>query len=136
MISTVADFLEEFKKYAIEKIEADEKDVVHRPTIGNIFEGLTSNILDKAIFKDFNLKIVQKSFIYNDSNIMSPEMDCLIVVGDGINISFTNQYKYHIKDVIAVIQVKKNLYANDIDDSYKNLRTIIDISEPRTAKYL
>ena len=134
MISTIADFLEEFKKYAIEKIEADEKDVVHRPTIGNIFEGLTSNILNKAIFKDFNLKIVEKSFIYNDSNLVSPEMDCLLVVGDGINISFTDQYKYHIKDVIAVIQVKKNLYANDIDDSYKNLRTIIDISEPRDGE--
>jgi hypothetical protein len=134
MISTVADFLEEFKKYAIEKIQADEKDVVHRPTIGNIFEGLTSSILDKAIFKDLNLKIVQKSFIYNDSNLVSPEMDCLLVVGDGINISFTDQYKYHVKDVIAVIQVKKNLYATDIDDSYKNLKAVIDISEPRDGE--
>jgi hypothetical protein len=134
MISTVADFIEEFKNYALQKIEADEDDVIHRPTIGNIFEGLTSNILEKAIFKDLDLRIVQKSFIYNDSKKVSPEMDCLLVVGEGINISFTNQYKYHIKDVIAVIQVKKNLYGDDIDDSYKNLRTVIDISEPRDGE--
>ena len=61
-------------------------------------------------------------------------MDCLLVVGEGINISFTNQYKYHIKDVIAVMQVKKNLYANDMDSSYQNLRSVIDVSEPRDGE--
>lgn len=134
MISTISDFLEEFKTYALNKINADDNDINHRPTIGNIFEGLTSSILDKAIFKELNLKIVQRSFIYNDSNKISSEMDCLLVIGDGIKISFTDQYKYHIKDVIAVIQVKKNLYANDLDDSYNNLRSVIDINEPRDGE--
>lgn len=134
MILTISDFLEEFKTYALNKIKADDNDINHRPTIGNIFEGLTSSILDKVIFKGFNLKIVQRSFIYNNSNKISPEMDCLVVIGDGIKISFTDQYKYHIKDVIAVIQVKKNLYANDIDDSYNNLRSVIDINEPRDGE--
>lgn len=134
MIETVSDLLENFRNYALSKIENDDSDVNHRPTIGNIFEGLTTNLLNRAIFKNLNLKIVEKSFIYNDSGQISPEMDCLLVVGDGIQISFTNQYKYHLKDVIAVFQVKKNLFANDIDDSYQNLKSVIDIFEPRQAE--
>ncbi len=137
MIETVSDFLENFRNHALNKIKEDDSDINHRPTIGNIFEGLTSNLLEKAIFKGLDLRIVEKSFIYNDSGTISPEMDCLLVVGEGKQISFTNQYKYHIKDVIAVIQVKKKLYANDIDDSYQNLKSVIDIYEPREAdKYV
>jgi hypothetical protein len=134
MILTVSDFLEEFKNFALAKIENDDSDVKHRPTIGNIFEGLTSELLDKAIFEDLDLRIVQKSFIYNDSEAISSEMDCMLVVGSGLKISFTNQYKYHVKDVIAIFQVKKNLYANDIDDSHQNLRSVINVSEPREAE--
>lgn len=134
MIETVSDFLENFRIYALKKIEEDDRDINHRPTIGNIFEGLTSTLLDKAIFKGLDLRIVEKSFIYNDSGTISPEMDCLLVVGEGKQINFTNQYKYHVKDVIAVIQVKKKLYANDIDDSYQNLKSVIDIYEPRESE--
>jgi len=131
MISTVADFLEEFKAVALSKIEMDGSDIIHRPTIGNIYEGLTSEILKNAIFKNLNLKIVQNSFTYNDNGEISDEIDCLLVVGNGLNIPFTNQFKYHIKDVIAVFQVKKNLYGKDIDDSHKNLLSIIQVSKPR-----
>ncbi|MNE67982.1 hypothetical protein D3C80_1636210 [compost metagenome] len=63
MISTISDFLEEFKKNALSKIDQEEKDITHTLTIGNIFEGLTANILNKTIFKGLNLKIVNNSFI-------------------------------------------------------------------------
>lgn len=134
MISTVADFLEEFKNYALKKIKEEDCDITHRPTIGNIYEGLTAEILNKGIFKNLDLNLVQNSFIYNDSGKISDEMDCLLVIGSGQKINFTNQYKYHIKDVIAVIQVKKTLYADQIEDSHQNLRSVIDISEPRNAE--
>lgn len=131
MISTISDLLEQFKNYALSKIEQDDKDINQTVAIGDNFEGLTAELLNKAIFKNLNLKMVERSFIYNDSGTMSSEMDCLLVIGDGTKMSFANRWKYHIKDVIAVIQVKKNLYANDIDDSHKNLRSVIDISEAR-----
>jgi hypothetical protein len=134
MIHTISDFLEQFRDYALKKIQTDEKDVRHRPTIGNIFEGLTRELLDKAVFRGLDLRIVENSFIYNDSGDLSDELDCLLVVGGGREISFTRQYKYHIKDVIAVIQVKKNLFGKDIDDSHQNLRSVIKVSEPRDAE--
>src|SRR3982751_156837 len=122
MINTVCDFLEQFKQYALNKIETEDNNIKHTVAIGDNFEGLTAELLGKAIFKDLNLKMVERSFIYNDSGAISDELDCLLVVGDGQKMSFANRYKYHIKDVIAVIQVKKNLYANDIDSSHHNLR--------------
>jgi hypothetical protein len=134
MINSVSDFLEQFKKYALSKIEADDKDIKHTVAIGDNFEGLTAELLNKAIFKDLNLKMVERSFIYNDSGVVSDELDCLLVVGDGQRMSFANRFKYHIKDVIAVIQVKKNLYANDIDSSHQNLRSVFEVSEPRDSE--
>ncbi|MGH2667473.1 DUF6602 domain-containing protein [Flavobacterium sp.] len=134
MISTFADLLEQFKRYALSKIELDDQDIKHTVAIGDNFEGLTTELLNRAVFKDLNLKMVERSFVYNDSGVMSDELDCMLVVGDGIKMSFANRYKYHIKDVIAAIQVKKNLYANDIDDSHQNLLSIINVSEPRDAE--
>ncbi len=134
MIETASDFLEQFKKYALSRIEEEDKDIKHSVAIGDNFEGLTAELLNKAIFKDLNLKMVERSFIYNDSDEISNELDCLLVVGDGQKMSFANRYKYHIKDVIAVFQVKKNLYANDIDDSLQNLRSVIEVSEPRSPE--
>lgn len=134
MIETVSDLLENFKKHALNKIKKQDNDIKHRPTIGNIFEGLTSSLLEKGIFEGLDLRVVEQSFIYNDNGKISSEMDCLLVTGQGIKISFTNQYKYHIKDVIAVIQVKKKLYANDIDDSYHNLNSVINMYEPREVE--
>lgn len=134
MIITISDLLEEFKKYALETIEREDKDILHTVAIGDNFEGLTTEILNKAIFKNLNLKMVERSFIYNNKGLISSEMDCLLVVGEGKKMSFTKRYKYHIKDVIAVIQVKKNLYANDIDDAHQNLQSVIEVFEPKDAE--
>lgn len=131
MIETIADFLQEFKNTSIERIKREHSDITHRPTIGNIYGGLTNELLSKSVFAGLDLRIVQNSFIYNESGVISPEMDCLIVTGNGVKIDFTNQYKYHIKNVIAVFQVKKKLYKADLDSSYQNLKSVINISEPR-----
>ncbi|MDQ1166416.1 DUF6602 domain-containing protein [Flavobacterium sp. SORGH_AS_0622] len=134
MIRTIADFLEEFKNNGLEQIATNDRDISHTVTIGNMYEGLTAEILDKAIFDGLNLKIVKNSFIYNDSNKLSKEMDCMIVIGNGTKLSFTDQFKYHISDVVAVIQVKKKLYKDAISDAHQNLKSVIDISEPRDGE--
>lgn len=134
MIETVAQFLEEFKAKGLEQIKSKDSDIKHTVTIGDIHEGLTSEILNRSIFKGLDLKIVKNSFIYNESGHLSKEMDCMIVIGDGKQISFTERYKYHIKNVIAVVQVKKRLYKNAIDDAHQNLKSVIDTAEPRDGE--
>ncbi len=134
MIETIAQFLEEFKTKGLEQIKSQDSDITHPVTIGDIHEGLTSEVLGRSIFKGLNLRIVQNSFIYNDNADISKEMDCMIVVGDGKQISFTNRYKYHIKDVIAVVQVKKRLYKDSLDDAHQNLKSVIDTAIPRDGE--
>ena len=134
MIETVSEFLEEFKKKGLDEIASKDGDITHTVTIGNMFEGLTSELLNRSIFKGLNLKIVNNSFIYNDSGNLSKEMDCMIVIGDGQKISFSNQYKYHIQDVVSVIQVKKKLFKDSLDDAHQNLKSVIDTAEPRDGE--
>lgn len=133
MIATAADLLNQFRAYALSKIERDDKDVKHTVSIGDNFEGLTTELLNRAIFSGLNLRMVERSFVYNDSGVMSDELDCILVVGEGQKMSFTSRYRYHIKDVIAVFQVKKNLYADAIDDSHHNLRSVLGVAEPRES---
>lgn len=134
MIATAADLLNQFRAYALSKIERDDKDVKHTVSIGDNFEGLTTELLNRAIFSGLNLKMVERSFIYNDSSAISDELDCMLVVGEGQKMSYANRYRYHVKDVIAVFQVKKNLYADAIDDSHQNLRSVLGVAEPRNPE--
>lgn len=134
MIETVSEFLEELKSKGLKTIKNNESDIKHTTTIGNIFEGLTAKILNQSLFKGLNLKIVNNSFIYNDNGVMSKEMDCMIVVGEGIKISFTNQYKYNIENVIGVVQVKKRLSKKAIGESHINLRSVIETAIPRDGE--
>lgn len=134
MIETVSDFLEEFKKKGLSKIALKDGDITHTVTIGNMFEGLTSELLNRSIFKNLNLRIVNNSFIYNDSGVLSKEMDCMIVIGEGQKISFSKQYKYHIENIVGVIQVKKKVYKDSIDDAHQNLKSVIETAEPRNGE--
>lgn len=86
-------------------------------------------MLNEAIFKSLNLK-VSSGFIFNGENELSKQIDCMIVVGDGIKIPFSEEYKYSIKQVIAIIEVKKDLFKREMDLSYKNLLSVKNIIKP------
>ena len=126
MIKNIADFLEELKKNGIELI--DEKGNVEHPGMtGDIFEGLTTELLKKSIFQGLDLKI-RTGKIKNNDNKLSSQIDCMLVTGDGENVPFTNHYIYHYSQVIAVLEVKKTLNKQQISNSHKNLKSIIDVS--------
>ncbi len=122
MIDNVAQILkgimdEESKKLDIFKLK-------HAPTIGKMYEGLTSNILEKSIPINLNLQVVN-GVIYNELGQMSGEIDCMLVKGNGEQIPYTQSYKWHIKNVVAVFEVKKTLYKNDLTDSFEHLRGVL-----------
>ncbi len=53
----------------------------------------------------------------------------MVVLGEGENIPYIDKYIYDSSKVIAVIEVKKNLFSKDINDSYNNLKTVIKVTE-------
>ncbi len=126
MIKTLSDFLEELKAKGTELIKKYEI-VDHPVLIGDMYEGLTQDLLNRAVFDGFNLKIVGGK-IKNSKGDLSSEIDCMLVEGEGEKLPFTEKFIYHFSQVIAVIEVKKSLYTNTLGDSYSNLKTVIDVS--------
>jgi len=121
MIRKYAEILEQFR--LAEKRKLDNYDLKHGPTIGDMYEGLTHDILDKTIPIDADLKVVS-GFIYNGISSMSGQIDCMLVQGNGEKIPYTDGYKWHIKDVVAVLEVKKELYTDEMIDSFHLLGEI------------
>ena len=95
--------------------------IQHRPTIGNQYEGLTAEILNKSIFGDLHLTVARNSFIEGSNT----EYDIILAEGTGMSIKYSErQFVFKPQQVLAVIQVKKNLYGAEVKDSYENLATI------------
>lgn len=124
MINTVSDFL--LNLIRAEKDKIDSFKIRHRVTIGNMYEGLTKEFLENAIFKDLNINIVSNSFIIDDSGKRSNEMDILIIDGKGKKLPFTTQFEVKIENVIAVIQVKKSLNKTSLVEGYNNLKNVVE----------
>ena len=66
MINTIKDLLESLRLQGINEISAF-LDIKHGPTIGDMYEGLTKEMMDKAIFKNLDLKVCS-GFIFNGEN--------------------------------------------------------------------
>lgn len=98
-----------------------------------MYEGLTKAILEKSIFDGIDIQ-VRSGKIKNSNNEFSDEIDCMVVLGEGELIPYTDKYIYDSSKVIAVIQVKKNLFSKDIRDSYENLKTVLDVTEFRDGE--
>ena len=121
MIKTVAEILQGFMREEVDKLSAYK--LKHGPTIGDMYEGLSAEILDRAIPPQLNLKIVD-GFITDGGESLSGQMDCMLVRGEGEQIPFTNSFKWHVKDVLVVFEVKKNLYSKDLINSFYKLRQV------------
>jgi len=120
MIKTVADLLKAFSDE--ERAKLDAEDLVHGPTIGAMYEGLTKELVDRSLPENLGLRVVPGFTHFN--GVLSGELDCMLVRGEGEKIPYTSKFKWHIKDVIAVFEVKKTLTAEDLSDSYNHLREV------------
>ncbi len=133
-IENIADLLRSFSLKEQEKL--NHYKMTHAPTIGLMYEGLTKKVLSHEVLnklfpKELDLRVTS-GFFYNSSGLESNQIDCMLVHGEGEQIPHTNEYKYHIENVIAILEVKKNLFLKEMSDSLDLLeRTdeFIDISK-------
>lgn len=126
MIDTVAKLLTEIKNQ--ESAKLNSYDIKHPGIIGDMYEGLTRNLLDRALPQNLNLKVVT-GIIENEKGKQSNQIDIMLVSGEGKQIPHTDSFLYRIDQIIAVIEVKKNLYSQDLADSYENLISVIDVTK-------
>lgn len=126
MIKSYADLLEELKKKGVLDIQK-ATNPAHTGMIGDMYEGLTSKLLSKAIFKKLDLRVVSGKITNNDKHL-SKQIDCMIVNGEGEKMPFSKNYIYHSSKVIAVIEVKKTLNKQQLESSTNNLQSVINVS--------
>ena len=126
-LKTVSDLMESLRTQGMGELEPF-LDIGHNPTIGNMYEGLTKELMGKAIFEHMNLRVTSGK-ISNADGEYSRQIDCMIVIGDGEKIPYTDDYVYDINNVVMVIEVKKNLYAQELSDAYDNLRSVANIQK-------
>ncbi|MBR4791760.1 MAG: hypothetical protein IK024_12785 [Treponema sp.] len=129
MLNTVSDLLEALLEK--EKEVLSKQKISHPGIIGDMYEGLTKEILNRAIFKGLNLS-VRDGLVRGEDGKLSKQIDCMIVEGEGEQIPNTNHYIYDFENVVAIVEVKKNLYGAEISSAYDNLVSFSEQFTPST----
>jgi len=116
----------------LKKISDREKAILnnfpieHAPTIGKMYEGLTKQLLKESKLDEYGVNVV--SGFIQVSGERSGQIDCMIVVGNGSRIPHTDDFVYPIDRVLAVIEVKKNLFATEMSEAYHHLNDTLRLS--------
>src|SRR5438105_1073518 len=115
MISTLANLLQGIREAEAKKL--GDIDIRHGPTIGDMYEGLTRDILDRAIPPSLDLQLVE-GFVEGVNGEQSNQTDIMLVKGKGRPVPYTDSMIWDIRNVLAVIEVKKTLYGDDLADAF------------------
>lgn len=124
MIRTVGDFLLQLKKAEAAKLAA--VGITHRPTIGDMYEGLSKDLLCRVIPAELQLQIVS-GFVVDGAGEMSGQIDCMLAQGAGDRIPYTDDFVWHVKNVIAVFEIKKTLYGAELVDAVDHLNDVREL---------
>lgn len=123
MIKNVAALLAAFQQKEIEAIQ--RSGITHAPTIGAQYEGVTGSVLEMMIPFELELQVVS-GFVEGIDGSLSGQIDAMLVRGSGTPIpGARGQYKWPIKDVLAVLEVKKTLFGRDLADAHDQLQSVM-----------
>ena len=118
MIGDIAELLAALSRAEAAKLA--KSDITHAPTIGAMYEGLTRDILARAVPRGLGLQLVD-GFVVDGKGNRSGQIDCMLVRGEGTPVPYTGQFEWHVKDVLAVFEVKKTLTAANLADAYDQM---------------
>jgi hypothetical protein len=99
-----------------------------------MYEGLTRHLLERTAFEGLDLRVVDGK-ITNTSGDLSDQIDCMLVVGEGTPIPYTNSFIYPIGQVLVVIEVKKTLYSTTLEQAYDNLSSVVRLHRIGDEKF-
>ena len=80
MIHDISNLLRSFAEREVEVLEA--AGIRHAPTVGEMYEGLTADILGRTIPPGLDLKVVS-GFAEDHNGKLSNQIDCMLVRGEG-----------------------------------------------------
>lgn len=122
MIQNLASLIDVFIN--TEKELLSKYHIVGHPTmIGDMYEELTKEVFEKTMIPHLDLRVVSGKVRLSDGTL-SNQTDCMVVIGDGDQLPRTKNYIYDKANVIATIEVKKNLFTNEIGDAFGKLNSV------------
>jgi hypothetical protein len=124
MITKIADLLNDLRIAEAERI--DQQQIKHTTTIGDMYEGLTTLVLERAIPTQADLRIVS-GFAEANSGVRSGQIDCMLVSGSGKQLPYSKASVWNIRDVIAVVEVKKTLFSAQVETAHDQLRQFLNL---------
>lgn len=128
MINKLSDLLKALVEAEVSAL--NKYGIKHRPTIGEMYEGLTKDIVDMSLFSGYNLAVATQSFIKG----CDTEFDVILAEGSGETVPHTSSKIFAPKQVIAVFQVKKTLTSEELANSYSNLKAVDRVYEDSIDK--
>lgn len=131
MITSTAQLLRELQEAEAEKLA--EQDIAHPGTIGDMYEGLTSELIGLSIPNDFDLRVVT-GFAYGPDGVLSPQLDIMVVSGEGEEVPYTRAFKWPVERVMAVLEIKKSLYGADVIDGLEKLAAVQSLHQAAMNK--
>lgn len=126
MIRSVADLLRELMTR--ERAVLDAVKISHRPTIGDMYEGLSQELLERAVPPQLGLQVV-RGFISDGSVGLSGQIDCMLVQGAGTPIPYSDSHVWHVSNVLAVFEIKKTLYGSELKEAFEHLNEVRDVEK-------
>ncbi|HEC58680.1 hypothetical protein LCGC14_1967340 [marine sediment metagenome] len=123
MIRKASELLELFIQ-AETNVLADIK-MPHMPTLGSAYEEVTKQGINKdfAIPKNLHLNVVS-GFISINGEMLTQQIDCMLIHGEGEQYGLTEQYICDIEMVLCIFEVKKTLRKQDYSDAIDHLAVI------------
>lgn len=122
MIQTASELLEQFIAQEQQMIDPDMK---HMPTLGTAYEEITKQGIDNdfIIPKHLNLRVVS-GFVSIGGSRLLPQIDCMLVHGEGTRFGLTKEYTYEIDQILCIFEVKKTLTKSQMRDAINQLAEI------------
>src|ERR1019366_5237784 len=86
------------------------------------------DIFERAIHAGLDLRVVS-GFAVDGKGGTTGQLDYMLVRGAGTPVPYvTGVHQWHVEDVLAVFEVKKNLFGVDLGDAYDQLKSVTHIS--------
>lgn len=106
---------------AAEKAVVDSFDMPHMPTLGSAYEHIVMDGIDQKFILPPRLDLrVVTGFIAGLDN----QIDAMLVQGEGVRYGRTDKFIYPIDQVLCVVEVKKTMSKEDLDDGIGHLADV------------
>lgn len=129
MIESIKELICKIKENRLEEIATflNEHNIKHRPTNGDMYEGLAGEILNTTIKLLPEIKVTN-GFIKNKrNNKISRQTDLIVYYGDAEDVPCTETKIVDIDNVIAIIEVKGSFNDDELEDFHEKQLSIYDL---------